>query len=296
MTNNRVLLFIRKCSPVFNLALGIGLWALIKFAFSQIFSADAVKQAILLISLYVVFAVAYIFAIKKIGTLQITGLSNKNLLKSTIFMMPTVALGIVLSVFTIQAIKRLGIEYSSSAFVGDLPSILCGFAETIFIQEVIIVGFLSAFHHRCSKTQWNTVLISVVGGLALGVFLMFSSNLTDYKQILFQIFASIVLALVWFKYRNQIIFPIQFLGLNSYMLIIFAITNASKTILFVDEKYASQINWCLIIGMIANALTALFMILTLKYPIPKKKILYSKKTIDSEGNETVETETFIVKK
>ena len=80
------------------------------------------------------------------------------------------------------------------------------------------------------------------------------------------------------------------------MLIIFAIANASKSILFVDEKYASQINWCLIIGIIANALTALFMILTLKYPIPKKKILYSKKTIDSEGNETVETEAFIVKK
>lgn len=282
MTSNKVLEILRKYSPVFNLTLGLGFWLLVRFAFSKIFENDLLKQNILLSSLYLAFFVLYLFIAKKIGTIQILGFQRKNLAKATIFMIPVVLIGTAIVIFTLTSSNRLGVAYSTQSLKENSLGILTGFLETTFLQEVFIVGFLSALHHRYSKTQWNAVILAVLVSIALCAAQFFLGTGSDYKRVLFQLFINIVIALSWLKYRNQIIFLIYFLAANCYVTLLLSMNVSGMQIMVADKIFSNQVENSILTGIFVFAAEVIFMILTLKFPIPKRKITYSKEISNGE--------------
>ena len=292
MKNNGVLKTIRKYSPLFNVVLGFGLWCLVRFAFSLIFEDGSLEQAILLSSLYLTFSIIYFFIIKKIGTIQYTGFTVKKIGQSTIFMIPFLAIGIILSIFTVLCTKELGLIFNLEILKENSLGFVAGFFETVFLEEVFIVGFLSALHHRYTRTQWNAVILSLIASLLLATVQIIISGDYDAIQFFFQLFANVVLALAWLKYRNQSIFAINFLALNSYLFLLFALKTSEMYVVLSSPIYSEQIKWTTIIGMIVLIITSIFMILTLKFPIPKKKITYTKEIIDND--ETIIEERTVI--
>ena len=225
---------------------------------------------------------------KKIGTIQILGFQRKNFLKSLIFLIPVVAVGIATVLFTIFAAKRLGIEYYPQNLASNLPGVFASLFETVFLQEIFIVGFLSALHHRYSKTQWKAVIFALlVSVLSCMVQLLFGSGI-EYKQILFQLFVNAILALCWIKYRNQNIFLTYLLSINCYTFLLLSMNTSGAYIIITDALYTKQIEYSMLIGIFLFAATTVFMVLTLKYPIPKMRIAYSKEIIDNDDKKIEE--------
>ena len=59
-------------------------------------------------------------------------------------------------------------------------------------------------------------------------------------------------------------------------------------IIITDALYTKQIEYSMLIGIFLFAATTVFMVLTLKYPIPKMRIAYSKEIIDNDDKKIEE--------
>lgn len=291
----KILTILRKWSPVFNLIYGVALFLIATLAVPKLSTPLKVDEEILTSVSISIFLLLYFFTLIKLKTIQHSGFKKEGIIGTFALMAPIFVSELLYCIFTFLAMKRSGVVTGWSFLKENIPLYMTMMLADLFKCEIIYFGFASALNHRFSKTQWRAALCVFLTSVVAFI-LNFITSTSAIQNYLTMIITPIILTTVWLKCRNQILFPIYILSAN-FHLVMFTMTDEYGVQFWSqDSKYLIQIAYVFLISILFFAVYALYLVLTTKFPLIKRKTYYTKEVATETGQTRTEVRSIVVTK